>query len=113
MTDEVLKILIEMKGEISEIKATGIATLNQATRTNGRVTVLEKSNEELSKLVSRHNGELLRIAKMEEERREQIKENGKQRNNLYFFFIEKIVLILTGLFLAKFFGPELTRLIQL
>ena len=67
MSEEILKLLMSMERDIGEIKATGLSTLAQATKTNGRVTCLEESNRELSKIVSRHNGVLLKWEQNEED----------------------------------------------
>lgn len=61
MSEEIIKILMNMEREIGEIKATGLTTLAQATKTNGRVTCLEESNIKLSNILSRHDNQLTKI----------------------------------------------------
>ena len=58
---------MDIKGEIGEMKATGITTLEGVKKTNGRVTCLEESNLKLSNIVSRHNGILLKWEEVSEE----------------------------------------------
>lgn len=45
---DVYKLLMEIREEIGHLKGTTEATLSQATKTNGRVTVLEKEHNTLA-----------------------------------------------------------------
>lgn len=62
--EAILEHLFKISQDISELKGSVSAQLEailiEAKRTNGRVTSLEKTNENLAHLVSRHSGEFER-----------------------------------------------------
>lgn len=100
MNEEMLKLLMSIERELGEIKATGLSTLAQATKTNGRVTCLEKTNEELSKIVSRHNGVLMKWEKNEEGAKELKLEKSKQ----WISFQGKAIWVVIAIILAYLLG---------
>jgi hypothetical protein len=104
MSEKIIELLMNMEREIGEIKATGVSTLEQAKKTNGRVTCLEESNLKLSNIVSRHNGVLL---KWEECETEDKRDNKQLKKRVYWalgiallVYIFKDIPQLTG-FLTK------------
>lgn len=117
MSDEILKVLLDMKSEISEVKTTGLATLEQAKKTNGRVTSLEVSNLNLSNLVSRHNGEILKAQqerKKELEDRERIEEEKeKEKRQFLYVVLEKVAWLMLGFVIFKFASPVFLEIIKL
>ncbi len=87
MSEQIVEILMKMEREIGEIKATGISTLEQAKKTNGRVTCLEGTHAELAKIVSRHNGILIKWEQCEQEQ----KQNSKELRTKGWALLEKII----------------------
>lgn len=73
MSDDaaVLTALLEIKGEVGEIKATGEATLAQAKKTNGRV---DQAEDNISKLQT-----ALAVLKRDEQRDESDAEDERTR----------------------------------
>jgi ribosome-binding ATPase YchF (GTP1/OBG family) len=102
MSEEIIKILMNIERELAEVKTTGLSTLAQATKTNGRVHCLEESNSKLSNIVSRHNGILLKW----EENEENVKKD-------YRLLTRKLVWIVAGAFLIYVFRdlPAITGFI--
>ena len=66
MSEQIIEILMKIERELGEVKATGLTTLEQAKKTNGRVTCLEGIQSEQAKMLSRHNGVLIKWEENEE-----------------------------------------------
>ncbi len=100
MSNDILQILLNIERELGEIKSTGVTTLEQATKTNGRVTSLEDTHRELARIVSRHNGVLLKWEKNTEDK-------AKIWNNFYSGLIgyaPKTIIFLLLTLIALAFG---------
>lgn len=110
MSEQIVEILMKMEREIGEIKATGISTLEQAKKTNGRVTCLESTHAELAKLVSRHNGIIIKWEESEECKKEDIREFKKRG----WVLVEKVIWAAVGAMIIWFFKdiPLITNFIQ-
>ena len=102
MSEQIIEILMKIERELGEVKTTGLTTLEQAKKTNGRVTCLEGIQAEQARMLSRHNGVLLKW-----------EENEETSKKEYRLLTRKLVWIVGGAFLIYVFRdlPAITGFI--
>lgn len=112
MEEKLLDNVIEIKEQIGEIHGTMNAVLVQVEKTNGRVTLSEKTVSELAKICSQNSGQLIAIWDRLEKEKGQKEESEKRIRSFLWRNGERIIFLIILLTVSFLGNPVLANTVN-